>query len=593
MSKLQTLTPDIVEKIVDGEVISRPASVIKELLENSIDADAGQIAIELENAGKSQIRIIDNGHGIEKDDLESIFARYTTSKIQSMNDLLSINSFGFRGEALYNVAKVSDVIVKTKTDLSETGWGIHMRGSQRIDLSPCSFSKTGTEITINDLFFNTPDRKKTLEGEKNEIDYILNTITPYTLLFPQCSFTLKHHKKKLLEVKSTEYVKKRIAQTLKLKEKHLRELIHMDEKKRILFHIVVEDIKVRKNRDNSQFIFINNRPVTNKNISHHINQAFRLLKSKTASNFFAIYLTVPTEEIDVNIEPSKREVKIKNESDICLTLRGLAEQLLTKSKTFSLGKEKKAPYDLHEEINKSLNEYQLKPQENKQHTQDAGKDSSAFVRGNHIPTNEENHHDVGHKDLFEKQDESLENKMKIAKLIGLFANKYILYESGKSLLLVDQHLAAERITYEKLISQMEAGNIEIQPLLSPIVVNVNAQELCVWEQSVEKLDEIGFATTQWSAQSIAIHSHPNLLKDPEHALKHLLVGESIKTSNHDSLARRACRASILSEDILKKEKIQSVKDELLSCLDPFTCPHGKPTVVEMTESSFDKHFLRS
>ncbi len=603
MPNIHILPEEVISKIAAGEVIDRPASVLKELIENSLDAGATSIEINLKDAGKTSLLIKDNGRGIEKDDLETCFYRHATSKITNADDLFDIHSLGFRGEALYSIAAVSDVIIRSKTKTQETGFEIHVRGGKKLNLKPCSFNSTGTEIEIKELFFNTPARKKFLKTNASEIYQILSLFTPYTLLHPECRFKLTHQGKDIVDLAPNTEILSRTAHALNLKEQFLLNTKHMDDQKRTFVHVVLGDINIKRTRRDLQFIFVNNRPVFSKNISYHMNQVFRLIMPPGEFPCFAVFLTMPPESVDVNIHPTKKEVKIDQENDICRVLRSICEEALMKTSTIKQVHDTPSEnFDLQTSISDALkksetNQISLDVPTVLPYEHNAPGPSPqreyAFPRSDSLEPETLPSSKESQEELFGRNTDSLREKLSNAKLIGTFINKYLLFESHSSLLLIDQHAAAERITYEKLINQMELGTIEVQPLLSPIIISITPQELNIWEDSSENLNEIGFSTTQWDDQSIAIHSHPNLLKDPEKAVRQLLLGGSLDTSNHDSLARRACRSSIMTGDILQPEKIEFIQEELLNCKDPYTCPHGRPTIIEMTEDYLDRQFLRT
>lgn len=603
MNKIHILPDDVISKIAAGEVIDRPASVLKELLENALDSGANSIEITLEDAGKTSMTIKDNGRGIGEGDLETIFKRHATSKIKCADDLFNIHSLGFRGEALYSIGAVCDVVLKSKPAEQDVAFEIHMRGGKTIGISPCSFSQTGTEIKIKEIFFNTPARKKFLKSNQSEIYQILNLFIPYTLLHPECRFSLTHQGKSLIDLSPTDNVLGRLSCALNIKEKNLLDNKFVDDVNRSFVHIILGDINIKRARRDMQFIFVNNRPVINKNISYHLNKIFRLIMPPESFGLFAVFLTIPPEHIDVNIHPSKREVQLKFENEICSVLRSMAESTMMKGSSIKQAKNiLPSAQNLQSSISDALNKSSMFEEglDGPATGYNSGFDSTmpreyAYPRTASFAQENNEHRGEfvpAETDLFEQKQNSLRYKLTNAKLIGSFINKYLIFESGRSLLFIDQHAAAERVTYEKLIAQMEKGTVEVQPLLSPIVMNISAQELSVWEVAQKNLEEIGFSTTQFDSQSIAIHSHPNLLKDPEQAIRHLLVAGSIDTSNHDSLARRACRSSIMTGDFLQIEKMKFIKEELLNCLDPYTCPHGRPTIIEFSEGALDKQFLR-
>ena len=590
MSKVNILPPEIVAKIAAGEVIERPASVVKELIENSLDANATSIALHVLDAGKQSIKIVDNGHGIEQADLEKIFLRHATSKIQTSEDLFQIDSLGFRGEALYSVAAIADVRVKSKTADQSEAWEIHVRGGEQQSLKPAALNNSGTEIEIKELFFNTPARKKFLKQNSTEFRQILDVVMPYTLLYPHIRFQVSHQGKTILDVAPTQSLASRIAHVLNLKEEHLFQVEKKYLEKDIELKMVLGDINIKRTRRDMQYLFINDRPVFNKNMSYHMNAMYRLIMAEGEFPFFCVYLTIPAEDVDVNIHPTKREVKIKQERDICSLLRRATEDALMKKSSvrqfsnqtqtgFRPAKHFGATSTGFEATTSSSESlFQSSGTVNQDHAYPKNRDTSGF--SSYIPEN----------NLLDQ--ESLHKKLENAKYIGGFIDKYLFFESGSNVLVMDQHAAAERVTYEKIIRHMQKGDIEVQPLLAPVLVSVTPQEMSVWEEAQDEFKKVGLESTSFDAQTIAIHSQPVLLKDTEKTVRHLLAGDKVSMRDHDQIARRACRSSIMTGDHLKPEQCEYLREELLQCLDPLTCPHGRPTVIEMTEDFLDQQFLR-
>ena len=589
MSKVHILPPDIISKIAAGEVIDRPASVIKELVENSIDANTDTIEIHLVEAGKTSIKIKDTGDGIAEDDLDTIFHRHATSKIKTAEDLFDIHSLGFRGEALYSIAAIADIIVRSKTADADSGWEIHMRGGETLSKKPVSMPN-GTEIEVKELFYNTPARRKFLKTNVSEMNQILKTVTPYILLYPNIRFLVSQDSKNSIDLSPEENLKTRVAQTLNLDEQYIIEAQNTLKDKDISVRFLLGDINILRFRRDMQFIFVNGRPVENKNISFHLNNVYRLIFPPRSYPFFVAYIDIPNKDIDANIHPTKREVKIRDEQSLCSSLRHICETtLMTASQAKQVQETTKpqessilyddAPHDTFKDIqdtndNDSWDSQTTRPTE--EYTFPEQQDFSQFSQAL----------------LAEKQD-SLQAKLTNANYIGSFINKYLFFEIQDSLLIIDQHAAQERITFEHLIHQMEQGAIEVQHLLSPYIIKLTPAELLIWENAQETLEKIGFSSSQFDNETIAVHSYPNLIKDSEKAVRDILAGEDIARCDHVSLARRACRASIMAGDRLTKEQVEFQRQQLLECKDPFTCPHGRPTVMEMKEDFLNKQFLRS
>jgi len=618
MPKVTVLPPEIVSKIAAGEVIERPASVVKELLENALDANADSIELHLKDAGKTLIHFKDNGDGIAQDDLKKIFLRHATSKIKTSDDLFAINSLGFRGEALYSVAAIADIVLKSRIKEQDSGWEIHLRGSKELNLHPHTMGETGTEIQVQELFYNTPARKKFLKSNTTELNQILNIVVPYTLLHHKKRFVVTHQGKTILDLNPAEEMSTRAAETLNLNEKHIINAAPFTSKEEnISIQMILGDINIKRAKRDTQFIFINNRPVQNKSISFHFNQIYKLIMPQSSFPFFAVFINIPYEDIDVNIHPTKREVKIKDEQRLCSMLRSICEETLmtcsnlkqaddiftfennsgsspstAAQSTSNPNTVKESQYEFPTQRSFTPDSNEETPSYSYPKTKSYKPSSDNFSGHNTTSPTRSQEFFIPEDNFIKQTQNSLYKKLEAARYVGVFINKYQIFEADKSLLLIDQHAAQERITYEQLIQQMEKGKVECQHLLSPVLVKLSVQDMLIWEEAKEKFNEIGFSSNQWDNETIAIQSYPNLIKDIEKAVRHLLAGENISKADHDSIARRACRSSVMAGDKLTQQQAEFQRTQLMSCLDPFTCPHGRPIVVEMTEEFVDKQFLR-
>lgn len=600
MGKIHVLPADVVAKIAAGEVIDRPASAVKELVENALDAGAASIELKLRDAGKNSILIRDNGCGIAREDLENLFLRHATSKIQDSDDLFNIHSLGFRGEALYSIAAVSDVRLKSKAQGREDGWQIHTRGGRQPGLEPCAFNRHGTEIEIRELFFNTPARKKFLKTDTSEIHQVLGTLIPYTLLHHTTRFTLTHQERDLLDARPAADRLGRAADVLNLNPEHMM-LCQKDFPGGLKVDALLGDINIKRTRRDLQFLFVNGRPVQSKNISFHLNQVYRLLFAPQEYPFFIMDIQVPSEEVDVNIHPAKREVKIKNEPQLCSLLRNLVESTLMNKGQIKIitgpppaDRGPSQPPDVVRGLRSASRagyddgtpEFPESP------VKEILTQDYSWPRGQAARLKEEEKTFWGLPPS-PAGGTGLHAKLADANYIGPFMRKFLLFENGASLIVVDQHAAQERIMYEAFIRQMNSGQVEIQPLLSPVVISLNPAEMALWEEMKETLTTMGFDNNQWDQTSIAIHTHPALIRDIERSARDILGGGTVDPQDHDTLARRACKASVRAGDKLSPAQAEGQRRQLLKCLDPFTCPHGRPTAIELTESFLDKQFLRS
>lgn len=608
MSKVQVLPPEIISKIAAGEVIERPSSVVKELIENSLDAHATSIDLTIRHAGRTLIKISDNGTGIEKDDLETIFLRHATSKIHKLTDLYTIHSLGFRGEALFSIAAICDLQMRSRTAAEKTGWEIHMRGGEKQSLKPIGM-QPGTDITIQELFYNTPARRKFLKRDTTEFNHIVSTILPYALIYPECRFHLSSDyrtgTRTVLELEPTEDRLLRLAKALHLQKSHIIEIKQDFPSRTVKMHAFLGDSNIRRSSKDMQFIFVNNRPVTHRLLNFRLNDLYRKLFPSDVYPFFMINLIIPPDQLDVNIHPAKREVKIEKEYDLCIKICALCEnQLLSGSKPLQFGASGNST-----SFGSSLNTPSQDPAFDKAVSDE--KESRAFYPQSSSSNDPERIHDTYSPEYMARAtqnliepvmralntarpsvDSALRTKLDEAHYIGSFLNKYLLFATADSMLIIDQHAAQERINYERLLTQVNTGSVEIQRLISPIIVELAPPEMLEWEELEAELVGFGFETSQWDQGSIAVHSHPALIKDTEIAVRNIICGKKSERHDKDTIARKACRQSVMAGDNVSAEGASMIRDHLIRTEDPFTCPHGRPTIIELQEDFLNKQFLR-
>jgi DNA mismatch repair protein MutL len=555
MGKVNYLPENIRNKIAAGEVVESPASVLKELIENSIDANSEKIEIVIENSGKKLISVKDNGEGIEPDDIEKIFERYSTSKIKDIDDLYKIKTLGFRGEALYSIGSVSDVILKSKVRNEKTGREIHVRGGEKLNLKECGMSD-GTIVEVRELFFNTPARRKFLKSDITEFRKLVNIFIPYTISFYGVSFSFINDGNKFIHLLPSENRILRFCEVANIEKNFFIHEKNNFEKFGI--EIIFGDENLKRNQKNLQFIFVNERPVHNYTISHAVNNFYQSFFSTEFFPVFAIFLKLPYQDVDVNIHPTKREVKIRYENEISREIVNFLSEIFKKANTKIIQIEKKYG-SVIKKIEKEIVKERV--------------------------------------DIFaaEKTDEKeirLIEKLKNSEFIGIFKNKYLIFAFDDSLFFIDQHAAVERINYEKFIKEIEKGDINIQQLLTPLIINLNYEEMVIYEKVEKIIEKYGFLTTKWGENKIAIHGYPSMLKNIEFSIRNILSEEDIDKYEREEIAKRACKLSISAGQKLTEEEAKNIIENLIECKNPFVCPHGRPVVVEITERFIDTQFLR-
>ncbi|MCM8759123.1 MAG: DNA mismatch repair endonuclease MutL [Candidatus Omnitrophica bacterium] len=565
MGKIQILPEEIVSKIAAGEVIERPASVVKELIENSIDAGAKKIRVLLVNGGKNLIKVSDDGIGIEKDDLPLLFQRHSTSKIKSFDDIFRINSMGFRGEALYSIGSVSEIFLRSKTKKDDIGWQIHVKNGKKSDPKPIAMQQ-GTEIEVYNLFASIPARRKFLKSDSYEFRKILDTLIPYTLLHPEISFFLIHNEKTIFELYPEFSEKTRLSKVFNIQEQNLIEITWAAPDKSFFLKLVSGDINVQRPKKDVQFIFINNRPIQHNGLSFVVNDIYKKYLPSDTYPGFAIFIKIKRENVDVNVHPSKREVKIRNEVEVLNAVRTIIEEnLSSKLKPVVISYQEKPESFL----NQASETTQLYHQKNNDYQLLFDSDSQQL-----------------------SQLEDFKKSFLQSRYIATVLSTYLLFEYKDRLFIVDQHAAHERIVFERLLFQIKNGKIKTHQLLIPVSISLTPTEMIVWNSGgKKKLEEIGFHSTQWDNKTIAIHCCPVGIKNPELAVRNILSHGNLSLDTEE-LLKRACRGSTMSGQQLSEEEAEKLKIQLTTCNNPFRCPHGRPTVIEIEKRFIDKQFLR-
>ncbi|HOM27565.1 MAG TPA: hypothetical protein PKV21_08695, partial [bacterium] len=369
--------------------------------------------------------------------------------------------------------------------------------------------------------------------------------------------------KKIINLSYSENYLKRFCEVLNLDEKYLI----YEEKKFDDFdvNIIAGDINLKRPQKDMQFIFVNERPVYDYVLSSAVNNFYQSIFFSEFFPVFSLFLKVPSENIDVNIHPAKRE--IKSESEIARKIVELLKEILRKGKVKTIEVEKK-----YEEAKKELTDEEKIKEKN-----------NIFIE------TEKNSEELF---ILEKKEEFLKEKIKKSSFIGIFKFKYLIFEVENNLLIIDQHAAMERIVYEKFIDEVEKGNLQIQQLLTPVIIDLNPEEMTIYEKTEKILEKYGFLTTRWSENRIAIHGYPFLIKDIEFAIRNILGEKDVKKYEKEDIAKRACKVSIMAGEKISEKEARYIVEKLSECKNPFVCPHGRPVVIEISERFLDSQFSR-
>lgn len=600
MQRINILDESTINKIAAGEVVESPTSVIKELVENAIDANADEILIEIKNGGKSYMRVTDNGSGMINSEVSKAVIRHATSKITRIEDLNSLNTLGFRGEALASISAVSRFEMTSKSREEETARTIKVNGGVLVD-ERVTGSTNGTTIIVRDLFYNVPARKKFLKSDQAESSAISDLISKLSLLNTGVSFKLVRDSHVILSTPSNTSTLNVITSVMGSDfSSSLSQISYHSDK--INIKGFVTNLNYYRVNRRMQIIFVNGRFVSNKSISTGIEKAYATLLPKGKFPGFVIYINIDPNDIDVNIHPQKSIVKIDNIrmiEDLIYSIisKHLRERFLSKridhmpikndNKSMATKLDDKVLENLIHDDTDML--FDLK-QEDNQIGLSAGDESSGSFR-----------EETPELIIKSNRDASIKNVYAYLNFIGPIFNGYLIFEDTfhKELYIMDQHAAHERINYEKLIKAYHHKNIEIQQLLIPEVVHLGSEEYDKALLHKEVFTKIGFSIEDFGLKSIHITAIPLTLTDGsiKGMFYQLLDTMDDQPENTimkiDDLIKKACVASVKSSDLISREEISHLTAELSECDFPHTCPHGRPIWIKFTRHELEKQFNRT
>lgn len=698
MGKYINILDDLtINKIAAGEVVERPSSVVKELLENAIDSGATQVVVDITDGGKKCIKISDNGSGILSSEVEKCFLRHATSKIKEIDDLYDLYSFGFRGEALASISAVSNIEMITKTKEEVIGTKIELSGSKIIKKEPIG-TKDGTTITIKDLFFNTPVRAKFLKSTHAETINISDLINKLAIGNPGVRIKYINNKKLMLNTPGDNKLIN-VIRSIYGKEitDNLIEVDYEDEKIKIYGYIGNNNI-YRSNK-NLQHIYINKRYVRSKIILDAINESYKSIIPINKFGVCFLNITINPGEIDVNIHPTKLEVKFQDEKDVYIKIRDLIKNkllnisLIGKYKSYTNNNENYVQNklnhlgenNLEEKVETSSNqninqnkidfEYKTEPkeqdtlslkEESKEYNIDEREDLSSFKSFKEAleenETKDENedyekaqnnkfdevsytqmdnynsyqekeqsdyYSNMGYSDIktsrnseldskldeistqgsfLETQDDTLDkiinnsqdSKFRASdfKVIGTILNTYIVLEKGTSMYLLDQHAAHEKVLYEEYMTKFKSQSIDMQMLLDPIVIELSSVDMLDVEKNLNLFMKFGFEIEIFGDNHIMVRGVPNIFgtAQSEKFIFQIIdnIGdlESSYDLKMDKIASMSCRAAIKANDKIHFDEIHSLLSKMEKCENPYTCPHGRPSMVEISKKEIEKMFKR-
>ncbi len=591
MNLIKKLDQDLINKIAAGEVVERPSSVVKELIENSIDAKADQINLEIKNGGIDYISIQDNGIGMSKEDAQLAVERHATSKISTIDDLFNIQTLGFRGEALASISSVSQFSLETKTKNDSEGTNLQIANG-KLQIKPCGCPE-GTKINIKELFYNVPARKKFLKSATTEYNHVLDIFTNFALINPQISFKLIHNNKLVFNLPKTKAWLERIKQILGTDI--VQSLVPIQSKGTIEISGFIGKPQIARNNRKSQFVFINNRAVNDFIIAKAIKQGYGLLIPKELYPTFILNIKLPPELVDVNVHPRKAEVKFKNPQEIFVAvLQTIQKSLVGNNLTpqIKTSAEKIKKFTLQPSIGQKTYQPSVSYQPNlKKIKSKASKVSQALEFSKAI---------LKEEFIAKKEPQRIGDW----RLLGQIHNSYLLVEAADAILIIDQHAAAERIIYEKFKKEYDTQKMKSQQLLLPLTLELSAREVEILNQSLDFLRNLAFDIEIFGQNTFIINAVPQNLNKLD--LKKTILGLINDLEEHDfSQAKSideqkdlvikyaACRAAVKFNDKLEVEEQIKLLEDVMQIIDKInTCPHGRPFLMELTLDQLAKNFKR-
>ncbi len=605
--KIRVLPDDIANRIAAGEVVERPASVVKELMENSLDAGARRIAIDIEEGGRKRIRVTDDGEGMPPEDAEACFGRHATSKLYEPDDLFSIKTLGFRGEALPSIASVSHLRLETQSEGS-IGTAIEIAGGKLLSKTEQAFPR-GTQITVEDLFFNVPARRKFLRSESYELSQITTYCTHYALAFPEIHFMLKSASFEILAAPATNGFRDRIFQIFG--KDLLDQLVeHRKDFGRsgLKVHLFASRPHVEKYNRNSMFFFINGRLVRDKIILHAISDAYRNILPSGMFPVVILFVSIPFEDVDVNVHPAKTEVRFKHQSFVHDAIRDSILSGLTQDKTIVAmgnGSSPMSPFTAPEPQPRIPDSWASgEPIAREPFTLQpgmTGMTEQAIPLGLNFRSTQQAGDGCEESTEMPPYPEFDQVRREVRPL-GQLRDSFIVATDSSGLIVIDQHVAHERVLFEAYLRQKLAGKLDIQRLLMPIVVQLPPRQLVILDSIIPELARNGFEVEPFGPKTIAIKTAPAILKAAavEKLLVELLDGLERETQviNIEALKKKiaatvSCHAAIKINMPLEETKMRWLVGELMKTDVPTVCPHGRPIILRYDLREIQKAFRRA
>ncbi len=604
-SVIHQLPPEISNKIAAGEVIQRPASVVKELLDNAIDAGADHIKIIVENAGRTLIQVIDNGCGMSEDDLPLCFERHATSKINSIEDLFKIKTMGFRGEAMASIASVSQVLVKSKRAEDDNGWEFEVWGGEERDIKPTA-TDNGTSISVRNLFFNVPARRQFLKTDVTELRHMLRTVQYAALANTDIGFEVVADGETIYNL-PIHSLKDRITQIFGSPYK--ASLIEFQEETSyVKIHGFASDPKLAKKSRGEQFLFVNGRPFQHRYLTHVILSLYDAWTRNNEYPFYALFVEIDPTKIDVNVHPAKMEIKFEDERSIIQLARSVVNRALnnhfnvpsipqeedsflsddTSTKGFDSGFSFNTPA-ARPRLGKDV-EFHIPSRININPVKGRGDEFSESLYGRTAPEKS--------SDSFGNDFGSKTESVPVDKTFWQLHNTYIITQTRTGLCMIDQHLAHKRIIFEKALSATEAALPSTQQLLFAQTLELSASDYTLLKELHPIIQQMGFSVQLLSGNTAMINGVPADIEigNEQEVLVSMLhqyqeLGQKLNLEARDRLAIAfAAKAAIPRGKKMTELEMESLVDQLFSCEQPYLDPLKKPTIVYLSLDEIQSRF---
>jgi DNA mismatch repair protein MutL len=606
-NKIKILPLTIANKIAAGEVVNRPESVVKELIENSIDSGTTEISLLVKDSGKSSIQVIDNGSGMTEEDAILCFQRHSTSKISSIEDLENINTLGFRGEALASICSISQVEMKTRLKSEDVGSYIKIEGDEVKQVTKTSCN-VGTSITVKNIFYNTPARRNFLKSDQTEFRHIYETFIKLAISSPEIEFSFFNNDEKLFDLKKSSLLK-RLSELFNVN--FSESLIKIESGNNLISlngYIAKPNFTKRTKAD--QYFYLNNRFITSKSLNYAVYSGYDDLVEKGNYPSFFIFINLDPKKVDVNVHPSKLEVKFEEENAIFGFIKNSVRTALKNANiTFDIGFSnttdsiEKGSTLLHKEFSNKSSIFTPQRKDTFGANPFEKRDSTANIHSYSEITNELFNNKENEIIETEEKTNIFEHKINETGEFNLwqFQNKYIMCQTETGLMIIDQHAAHERVLYEKATSLLNSQSAFSQQLLIPITLVLSKIDYHIVESLKDELKSLGFNIRFLKNDRIELTGLPSDVKiGDENKIFQELIDQykeyelKLKLEKRDNLAKSfACRSAIKSGDKLLRQEMLALIDSLFACKMPYVCPHGRPTVIRITTEELDKRFSRT